>query len=74
MKYDLEINEQSQKGKDTLEAVKNLEVNLEKIHPETISSVNLGMPGYPVTQEQMRKWLSDSEKNGEIDFSSIAEI
>jgi len=74
MKYVLEINEQSQKGRDTLEAIKKLGVNLEKLNSESISSEKLGMPGYPVTQEQMRKWLSDSEKNGEIDFSSIAEI
>jgi len=30
------------------------------------------MPGYTVSQEQMEAWLNDSEKSGEIDFSSIA--
>lgn len=72
MKYVLEINEQSIKGKATLEAIKNMGVNLEKLNSEKISSEKLGMPGYTVTQDQMRAWLNDSEKSGEIDFSSIA--
>ncbi len=71
MKYVFDINEQSIKGKETLEAIKNLGVNVEKLQSEKVASEKLGMPGYKVTQEQMRNWLNDAEQSGEIDFSSI---
>ncbi len=71
MKYVLDINEETLKGKETINAIIKMGVHLVPIIPEKIISEKLGLPGHKVTQEQMQIWLDDSIKSDRIDFSSI---
>ena len=74
MKYVFDINEETIKGKETIDAIIKMGVHLEPVLPEKIISEKLGLPGYKVTQEQMRIWLDDAVKSDTIDFSSIADL
>ena len=74
MKYVFDINDKTIKGKETINAIIKMGVHLEPIIPEKTISEKLGLPGYKVTQEQMRVWLNDSVKSDTVDFSSIADL
>ena len=71
MKYILTINEDSKKGQAAIAALTTLGVPFEKMKTEKLASEKLGLPGYKVSQEQMREWLDDSEKGNDIDFHSL---
>jgi hypothetical protein len=74
MKYVFDINEETLKGKETINAIIKMGVHLEPMIPEKIISEKLGLPGYKVSQNQMQVWLNDSIKSDKIDFSTIADI
>lgn len=74
MKYVFDINEETLKGKETINAIIKMGVHLEPMIPEKIISEKLGLPGYKVSQNQMQEWLNDSIKSDKIDFSTIADI
>jgi hypothetical protein len=74
MKYVFDINEETLKGKETINAIIKMGVHLEPMIPEKIISEKLGLPGYNVSQNQMQEWLNDSIKSDKIDFSTIADI